>query len=294
MTKYLHSVLYILAAIAFASCSLPNYDLPGMFNGTSPEVATRFSESMAYNEQYGEIHLSVPADYRIYICTDSHIDTTHRNLERFVLDYKTDTLCPFAIHLGDLINGTGYYDNALRTLQTEPAMAHHDTLFITPGNHDIYFNQWTDFRSRFHTSAYWFDTYDRTTGERLDLFVCLDSAEGTLGTAQIKWLRNLLKEKSQQHYRHIILFSHTHLYKQDGSQEHTSNYAMEETYEITGLMGKYGVDMFWCGHDHNRQVTNYAGATCIIVNTCQDPDPHPYYMVVDMGSQINYQFISLK
>lgn len=286
-------ILLPLATLLLAACSMPNYDVPGMFNGTSPEVATRFSESMAYNEQRGEMHLAVPADYRVYVCTDSHIDTTHHNLERFVLDYKTDTLCSFAIHLGDLINAH-YYENAYQVLQTEPAVSHHDTLFITPGNHDIYFNQWADFRSRFHTSAYWFDTYDQTTGEKLDLYISFDSAEGTLGTAQLKWLRNLLKDKSKQHYRHIILFTHTHLYKQDTSQGHTSNYAMEETYEITGLMGKYGVDMYWCGHDHSRQVTNYAGTTCIIVNTCQDPEPHPYYMVVEMGSQINYRFVSLK
>lgn len=291
MKKNIYFVICLL--LLLIACNNPNYDMPGMFNGTSPEVATRFAHSMDYNAIVGETHLSVPADYRIYVCTDSHIDSTHHNLEQFVLAYKSDSLCPVALHLGDLINAQGNYPHAYRTLQVEPTMAHRDTLFITPGNHDIYFNQWTEYRDLFHTSVYWFDTQDEATGKPLDLFICIDSAEGTLGTAQMKWLRNLLKEKSKVGYRHIIVFSHTHMFKQDISQGHTSNYALEETYEFTALLSKYHVDMYWCGHDHYREITRLGNTTYIIVDTCRDPEDKPFYMQADMGSEIHYRFIAL-
>ena len=72
------NTILLAVGLLLLGCN-PNYDMPGMFNGTSPEVATRFAESTEYNTQAGEIHLSVPADYRIYVCTDSHIDSTHTN-----------------------------------------------------------------------------------------------------------------------------------------------------------------------------------------------------------------------
>lgn len=286
------NTILLAVGLLLLGCN-PNYDMPGMFNGTSPEIATRFAESTEYNARAGEIHLSVPADYRIYVCTDSHIDSTHNNLEQFVLAYKSDSLCPFAIHLGDLINAQGNYPHAYQTLQAEPAVAHHDTLFITPGNHDIYFNQWTEYRNYFKTSAYWFDTRNEADGQLLDLFICLDSAEGTLGTEQMKWLRNLLETKQKEGYRHIIVFTHTHPFKQDNSQGHTSNYAMEETYELTYTLSKYGVDMYWCGHDHHREITHFGNTEYIIVNTCRDPEEKAFYMLVDMGKQIHYQFVPL-
>ena len=287
------NILPALCLLLFSACNNPNYDMPGMFNGTSPEVATRFAESMAYNAAAGETHLTVPADYRIYVCTDSHIDSTHRNLEQFVLAYKSDPLCPLALHLGDLVNAQGNFPHACRTLQTEPVCAHRDTLFITPGNHDIYFNQWTDYRNIFHTSSYWFDTQDNTTGNPLDLFICLDSAEGTLGTAQMKWLRSLLEEKAKTGYRHIIVFSHTHMFKQDASQGHTSNYAIEETAEITALFTKAPVVMYLCGAVSHREITRFGNTAYIIVDTCRDPEEKPYYMQVDMGSEIHYRFIAM-
>lgn len=283
--------LLTLAALLVA-CN-PNYDMPGMFNGTSPEVATRFQESLAYNASVGEIHLSVPADYRLYICTDSHIDSTHYNLETWVRAYKSDSLCPIALHLGDLINAQGNYPHALDVLATEIDMPHRDTLFITPGNHDIYFNQWTEYREAFRTSAYWFDTRDEQTGALLDLFICLDSAEGTIGTAQLKWFRSLLEEKSKAGYRHIIVFTHTHMFKQDASQGHTSNYSLEETYELTSMIGRYGIDLCLSGHDHHREITRYAGSEYIIVDSCQDPADVPYYMIVDLADEIHYRFVQL-
>ena len=287
-------ILYVAFVILLPSCN-PNYDMAGMLNGSSPEVSTRFEQSMAYNDSVGIPAVVVPsADYRVYVCTDSHIDSIPTNLTAFVQAAAADTLCPLLLHLGDLVNAQGHIPYAVSLLTPNQSPL---TTFLALGNHDIYFNQWDEWRSYFGTSVYWFYTMlpDSTI---LDRFICLDSAEGTLGTAQLQWLRELLTTNhlpltTNHPFRHTIVFTHTHLFKRDNSQGHTSNYAVEETYELTSLLEQGGVDMYWCGHDHSREITDYAGFTSIVVDAIEDHYPPAFYMIADFSDQINYRFIQL-
>ena len=286
------SILFLL----LPSCN-PNYDLAGFLNSTSPDVSKRFEQSMAYNDSVGIPTVVVPsADYRVYVCTDSHIDSIPTNLPAFVQAAAADTLCPLALHLGDLVNAQGHIPYAVSLLTPNHSPL---TTFLALGNHDIYFNQWDEWRSYFGSSVYWFYTMlpDSTI---LDRFICLDSAEGTIGTAQLQWLRELLTGNGSQpstlnaqhsSFRHTIVFTHTHFFRRDHSQEHTSNYAIEETYELTSLLEQGGVDMYWCGHDHSREITDYAGFTSIIVDAIEDHYPPAFYMVATLSDQINYHFI---
>ena len=300
--------------------------MAGMLNGSSPEVNTRFEQSMAYNDSVGIPAVVVPsADYRVYVCTDSHIDSVPTNLTTFVQAAAADTLCPLALHLGDLVNAQGHIPYAVSLLEDSLLLPLHrgrvnklppttegnlspslcregwggSYLAIALGNHDIYFNQWDEWRSYFGSSVYWFYTMlpDSTI---LDRFICLDSAEGTIGTAQLQWLRELLTGNGSQpstlnaqhsSFRHTIVFTHTHFFRRDHSQQHTSNYAIEETYELTSLLERGGVDMYWCGHDHSREITDYAGFTSIIVDAIEDHYPPAFYMVATLSDQINYHFI---
>ena len=299
-------ILNAAFVILLSSCN-PNYDMAGMLNGSSPEVSTRFEQSMAYNDSVGIPAVVVPsADYRVYVCTDSHIDSIPTNLTTFVQAAAADTLCPLLLHLGDLVNAQGHIPYAVSLLTPNQSPL---TTFLALGNHDIYFNQWDEWRSYFGTSVYWFYTMlpDSTV---LDRFICLDSAEGTLGTAQLQWLRELLTGDAgvspagasllttnhlplttNQPFRHTIVFTHTHFFRRDHSQQHTSNYAIEETYELTSLLEQGGVDMYWCGHDHSREITDYAGFTSIVVDAIEDHYPPAFYMVATLSDQINYHFI---
>ncbi len=288
------SLFLILGSLFFVACN-PNYDMAGMFNGSSERADKRFNESMAYNEKNGYAHLIVPETYKVYVCTDTHVDSTTYNWETFVNSYKADLQCPFAIHLGDLVNENNNHERVFQAAAKVAGKypAGKDTMFYAVGNHDLYFNQWVNYKHFVPTSTYWFDTRT-SSGKLLDLYICVDSGEGTLGVKPLDWLRNTLKEKSQEGYRHIIVFTHTHMFKQDDSQGHTSNYSMEETYDITAVLTKYHVDMYWSGHDHSREITHYGGVTYIIVDAMEDPVEHPYYMVAEMGKNIHYDFIAVE
>ncbi len=291
--NYQLSIINLLL-LTVTACN-PNYDMPGMFNGSSVRADKRFEESMQYNDQAGYAHLTVPEDYRIYVCTDTHVDSTVYNWQTFVKAYKSDPQCPFAIHLGDLVNADNNHEFFFKAAQIAPEgyVAGKDTVFYTVGNHDLYFNQWESYKRFVPTSTYWFDT--RTAdGKLLDLFICIDSGEGTLGIEPLKWLRNTLETKSKEEYRHITVFTHTHMFKQDDSQGHTSNYSMEETYDITSILTRYHVDMYWSGHDHSREITHFGGVTYIVVDAMEDPVEKPFYMIADMGKTIHYDFVAIK
>ena len=286
-------IFYIaLGAMLFAACANENstLDMKGMFSPNGPTVGTRFEQSMAYNALRGEMHLDMGSeDYTIYVCTDSHITrTTHRNLDYFMSQYRAAAAPKLALHLGDIIDAQKNFpcaDSIVHFVGQTIA----DTLFLTPGNHDIYFNQWEIYRQYFKTSTYWFDT--RNGDKKLDLFICLDSAEGELGIAQMNWLRALLDEKSKEGYRRIIVFSHTHLWKLDASQGHTSNMALEATYEFTSLLAQYGVECYWCGHQHARQEVHFKGVTYLVLNATKDSESGQSYLIAHMGENIAYEFV---
>lgn len=286
--------LILCLAVALTSCAHGNLDMAGMFSGSSPRSNERFATSNAYNEHHGYPVVMVDDDYRVYVCTDSHVDTSIYNLGVWTRAYKSDPQCPFAIHLGDLINADKHYplfDSAIH-LVPDGYVEGKDTLFICPGNHDLYYGQWTQFVEYYRTGSYMFETVSRTSGDTLDLYICLDSADGTIGRKQMAWLKDVLAKSKSKHYRHRIVYTHTHVFKQDASQGHTSNYSIEETYELLDLMTRYGVEIVMMGHDHCREVTSYGGCTYIIVDSVQDAQRDPYYMILSVGERLTYEFVN--
>ena len=282
----------IICAVLLCACANEDstLDMKGMFSPNGPTVEMRFKQSKDYNDLREELHMDMQSDdYTIYMCSDSHITRkTHKNLDYFMEQYKAAAAPKFAIHLGDIIDAQKNFPCA-DSIVHFAGQTINDTLFITPGNHDIYFQQWPIYRSYFHSSVYWFDTYNGN--KKLDLFICLDSAEGELGVSQMKWLRDLLEKKSQEGYRHTIVFTHTHLWKLDGSQGHTSNMALEATYELTSLLSRYGVEYVWSGHQHARQLVQFKGVTYMVLNATKDEEKGQSYLLAHMSENISYTHI---
>ena len=294
---YLGSLFLVLGSIFTACGPDTRLDMVGMFSGTSPTIDERFEQSMAYNRQAGYATIHAPSEnYHVYVCTDTHIHKTRTRWEYFINAYRTDMLCPLAVHLGDIIDATTDFVYVEEALLPSPATAilpsKSDTLMAVCGNHDIYFKQWENFIAAFKTSTYYFVV--KTPSGARDLFVVYDSADGTVGSKQLQWLESTLQWASKQGFRHIVGCTHTHLFKRDGSQGHTSNFTIEETYALLDLLSKYGVEMVWSGHDHVREITQVRGMKCIVVDSMKDEDKEPYYMLVTMGKYVNYEFVAVE
>ncbi len=294
MKKINSYLLCIGAALLMTACGPEaRLDMVGMFNGTSPKIDERFAQSQAYNTEHGFHTLQAPAeDYHVYVCTDTHITQTQVRWTHFINSYREDMLCPVAVHLGDIIDAQNYFDEMHDAFIAVPANpAKKDTLMAIAGNHDIYFKQWEQYINIFKTCCYYFIV--KTPSGKQDLFICFDSADGTVGKLQLDWLKETLQWADTQEFRHIIGCTHTHLFKRDGSQGHCSNYTIEETFTLLNLFIKHGVEMVWTGHDHLREITEVKGLTSIIVDSMKENDKDPYYMLVEMGEKIKYDFVSI-
>lgn len=283
------AVLVLCSLFMLAGCASDDttLDIAGMFSSNGEPVNTRFDQSIAYNATQPEIHLDMGSDtYTVYACSDSHATRqAHKNLDYFIEQYNAAPEPKLALHLGDLIDAQKNFACADSILNL--ANSH---LFIAVGNHDLYFKQWSIYRDYFKTATYWFDT--NNGGKKLDLFICLDSGDGTLGAKQTKWLRELLEQKSKEGYRRIIVFTHTHFWKLDDSQGHTSNFGLEETYELASLFAQYGVEWVWSGHQHSRQSVIFRGVNYLVLDATQDKEKGQSYMMVDMGESAIYHYIN--
>ena len=290
MKKLLKCLSAVPMVLLLISCS-GELDMLGMFWTRSETPDQRFRQSMEYNSSVGPVVVNVPdEDYRVYVVSDIHMDKTSKNLDHFVSEFVSDKdAAPFCICLGDVINCTGNYPSFMEHIS--PILdVEAGRFFCTPGNHDIYFAQWQEYASCFHTASYSFDVV--TPGGARDFFLCMDSSSGTLGKEQREWVSETLEKASKAGYRHITVFTHTHFFKKDASQGHCSNYEMEETYELTGLFSRTGVDMVLTGHDHNREYTTFGGVEYYIIDALEDIAEKSYYAIASYGSgDIDIEYI---
>lgn len=288
--KGMNRIWLFVLMFFLTSCS-KNIDYLGLFYTINESPDERFAQSMSYNDEHGYDKITgVPDDYEVYVMSDIHVDFSTDNLDRFVSDYLADSVAaPFALCLGDLINATDHWDYFDE--HVKPVSDAGRKIYYTVGNHDLYFDQWPEFRSRYHTSTYWFEV--QTVGNFKDLYISIDSGNGTLGVDQRDWLEDVLREKKNQGYRHTIVYTHTHFFKKDTSQGHTSNFNLEETYDLLDLFDRYDVSLVLQGHSHSRDLTTFKDVVYLRVDSLEDHYPDAYYTILNVGNHINFEFIKV-
>ena len=282
----------IIALLCACNPDTWNLDVTGMFSGSSAGIDQRVEDSFDYNNKNGFPHIYATAEsYSVYVCTDTHVDRTRDNWEKFIQAYRADAGCPLALHLGDLVNAQNHWDYMRRPVDSIPANpTKKDTLLVVAGNHDLYFNQWKEYVRLWKTSTYY--AIVETPAGKQDLYIFVDTGEGILGKKQTEWLTKTLNWADTQAFRHIVVCTHTHLFKLDSSQGITSNMPLEETYALLHLLKQHKVEMFWCGHNHSREVTNLGSMTAIIIDALFDREPQPAYLIATMAdASIGYRFV---
>ena len=290
------AVMGMLAALLlFTACSQGNLDMLGMFYTKSELADERFTQSEEYNvtHPFDTIRVSAEA-YRVYYMTDVHTDSTTINLDTFFTQVVSDAypamqrprpgqVCsaPFCCCLGDIVNAVGHYP--LFQSRVEALERAGVRMYCTPGNHDIYYDQWEEYRSYYHTSH--FCVVVRTPAGREDLFIFIDTSSATLGVLQMDWLKNTLREAKAANYRHIIVNTHTHFWKKDQSQGHTSNLPLEETYELAYLFSQYGVELVMQGHGHCRDLQQFKNVKYLRIDALEDHYYNAGYCILHIGDK---------
>jgi len=160
--------------------------------------------------------------------------------------------------------------------------------FCLIGNHDLYRDGWNQFFSRFGSSSYLFVI---STPAAEDMFICLDTANGTLGGAQLNWIKEVLKSK-RHNYRHCLIFTHNNFLL----ERHTESSALsvEELDVLMELFTESKVDMEISGHDHKHAVGILGNTTYLIMDALEDGLDNSGYLRINVKKgNVEYQFKSI-
>ncbi len=269
--------LAAIVAVAVALCGCDVLDIKGMFVPTSDTVGVRFEQSVAKTGGRSVATIEASEEYLFYVCTDPHVDGSHRNMTTFNDALRTDAGASFGIVLGDLIDRIGMRELYVESVAYNPERhTYNYPIFNVLGNHDLFFDGWSEHLELIGPSVYWWEVkFDGGS----DLFIVLDSATGTLGAKQTKWLREFLTNKRAD-YRHCIISKHTNLFYPDNSQVTSGNMPFEESFPLLELFGQKDVTLVLQGHDHHREDLTYDGVRYTVVGTIKDEATAPEYLKV--------------
>lgn len=277
----------VLVALFFSSC---DENMGALVKSHTPTVNQRYQQYINYNSEHGYTTIQVHDDeYTVYVCTDTHVATVNKKLQTFIQTYRNDKTCPVAVCLGDLIEADRSYfwfKEAFDHVKTNPAKP--DTMFVTIGNHDVFFDQWNNFIQYWPTAMYYFVVETNGKNKAKDLYICLDNAQGTFGELQIKWLKQTLANHDQ--YRHIIVYAHINIFRRDNTSADIATVSLEETYELMSLFAQNGVEQYWSGHDHSREEFSHGGVKYIIVDSMEEENNESAYMILHVGKELNNTF----
>ena len=294
--------VFVVATMMIFSASCNRLDIPGMFINRS-DTEDRVNDWLDYNEQHGEPVLeNVPDNYRVYACSDPHYSDRdgiapqgeNDRVYNFVTVERNDSCAVFSIIAGDLANESGETPyvmiedairyNAERQLKNDPC-------FPIVGNHDVYYDCAKFYKQHFHTSTYSLTV--KTVGGHQDLFIFLDSGNGTHGKRQLDWLEDKLSHRNE--YRNCVVVSHCWLFRTSYNYTTTpaANLPLDEQYAFMDLMSDNNVSLVVMGHFHACEQRQFNGVTYVMIDNLNEEDDEPSYLVLDCGEKVSFGYKNL-
>ena len=299
--KKLHLILFAAAAIFAIGCN--RLDIAGMVVNRS-DTEERVADWLDYNAQNDpRVIENVSDEYRVYSCSDSHYSErdsivpqgANDRLYHYITAERNDPKAIFAIHAGDMVNESGeagfrMTEAAIR--YNAETQAKNDPCFLVIGNHDVYFDCADYFKQYFHTSTYTVTV--KTEGGHQDLFIFLDSGNGTHGKRQLEWLEEQLSHRAD--YRHCFVISHNWLFRTSYNYTTTpaANLPQDEQYAFMDLMSQSNVEMVIMGHFHMREQRQFGGVQYVMTDNLNEEKITPSYLVVNVGEKITYFYEELE
>lgn len=273
----------LLACIILSAKACDEVDMTGMFINDVP-VNRRFQESVLWNEQSELPPIDVPDDdYILFSMGDSHVGGT-RNLDT-LFQRAMEAGAAAVVMAGDLTTGNEADFDKLEAHLPDPLEL---PTFLMVGNHDLYFDGWEAFHSRFGSSTYHFVV---RTPAASDLYICLDTGGGTLGHRQLEWLENILAEVRPD-YRRCVVFTHSNLFRL--RRTFSTNPLVEEVVVLLDFFSEYQVDMAVTAHDHQHDATNFGNTVHVVMDALKDGLPNAGYLQINVAAgEMDFDFRNL-
>lgn len=263
------SFISILILISI-SC-MEDADLSGFLY--SPDaVNERVKLSLEWNNMNpGRDVMMNGQDYSLLVAGDSEVGGTV-NLDTLMARAIKPGVAGFVID-GDITSGNPKDYNILKHELDEK---NETAAFLILGNHDLFFNGWDYYYRFFGSSTY---SFTIKTGNTTDLYICLDSGNGTIGSRQLDWLSDLLK-RERKNNRFCIIFSHVNFFR----DRHTisGNPLVDEVRVLLDLFFRHSVDMVIMGHDHRRSEEYFGKTHYITLDAFFDGYGEASYLKLDI------------
>lgn len=287
--------------IMATSCN--RLDIAGMVVNRS-DTEERVADWLDYNAQHGEpVIEDAPDEYHIYSCSDSHYSDRDSivpqgekdRLYKYISAERNDPMALFAIHAGDMVNEsgeTGFIMTEAALQYNAETQAENDPCFLVIGNHDVYYDCAKFFKQHFHTSTYTLTV--KTVGGFQDLYIFLDSGNGTHGKRQLDWLEDKLSHRED--YRHCIVISHNWLFRTSYNYTTTpaANLPQDEQYAFMDLMSRNNVEVVLMGHFHMREQRQFGGVQYLMTDNLNEGELTPSYLVLTVGEKVSYEYQELE
>jgi predicted phosphodiesterase len=269
---------FVAVLILLTGCE--KMDIRGMFVSYET-VNERFSSSMEWNCIIGDRELKIEeSSYTVFAMGDSHIGGVI-NLKSFLQQAFSEGAVA-AVGVGDLTSGREEDYNTFYQQTSQVGPVH---FFPMVGNHDLYSNGWKTFKSLYGSSVYFFTVQSPMN---TDLFICLDSGSGTLGSRQTAWLRKLLQTERVNH-RYCVIFTHNNLFR--SRQTTSTNLMVEEVQALMELCLLHQVNLVVTGHDHKRSTETLGNTRFIIMDALLDGFKDAGYLKIKVNQDgIDYEF----
>lgn len=275
--------LMFIIMLTLYSC-IGDADLTGFIRSTD-RIEDRYKSSMEWNKtNLPEKIVIGNEEYNLLVAADLHIGDTTNYLKFLSFGMQPDITA--MVLAGDIVSGkeTDYenFNSLLPPKEMKPS-------FLLVGNHELYFDGWKHFFRLFGSSIYYFTVQ---TPSKEDIFICLDSGNGTLGKSQLSWLKDLL-HRSRQLYDNCVVFTHVNFFR----DRHTlsTNPLTNELLVLMDLFESYKVNYVISGHDHVRAINVLGKTTYVTLDALEKKTPAAGFMeliIKPMG--IQHEFHSIK
>jgi len=270
----------LLLVMVLSGCD--KFEMRGFVTGYE-SANDRFIESMQWNMDHPFRNIVVPSDeYTVFAMADSHVGGT-KNLDYFIGQSLLEGAAA-TVMAGDITTGHKEdYEIFFKHLEERDFLQS----FQIAGNHDLYFNGWREFYKRFGSTTYYF-SIETPVGK--DLYICLDTGSGTLGSLQLRWLKDVLRLERTK-YRNCIVFTHNNLFR----MRHTSstNPFLEEIHVLMELCLEHQIDMVVTGHDHVKNELTFGNTVHITMDALEDISNNPGYFRINISAgKLDYEFVN--
>ena len=239
-------IALIAGQILFTSCV---NDLFGLFGTTGLKARLRERDSFVFLKPEDRV-ISLGDEYSFIVLADTHIlKGSAHGLEKLRSVIAANPNIKFVVITGD-ITQCGYREDVAKFIAIAKSLG--IPCYPVIGNHDIYFNNWENWKDLIGSTCYKID------GDEATLFI-LDSANAYFGKDQLDWLESGVKSAKGR----VFVFTHANLFVKSPVDIQQFTDARERARICSMLRNR--ADVMFMGHLHKRLAMEVGGVTYLSI-----------------------------